>query len=118
MRWSYRVRGAHTFSLLFSRGMRINSPFFTLLALRNQKGHVRLAMVVSKKVSRRAHVRNRLRRRAREWMRTNLPLDTISYDVVLVYKKECTSISRLAFYDAVADIFNRFRARISSDPSS
>lgn len=71
------------------RGKSIHSENFSIRCASNRKDDFRLAVVVSKKVDKRAVVRNRIRRRVFEVIRTSNLLDNKPVDVV-VYVKNST----------------------------
>ena len=60
---SRRLRLTRDFEHVFSGGRTINSGICRIKALRNQRNLSRYAVVVSTKVSKRAVIRNRVRRR-------------------------------------------------------
>jgi ribonuclease P protein component len=60
---SRRLRLTRDFERIFSKGRSINSSLFKLRILKNTFNFSRFAVVVSTKVSKRAVIRNRLRRR-------------------------------------------------------
>lgn len=87
------------FRSLFLRGRRIQSPFFHLVWQKNGLSCPRFAFVASKAVSKRAVVRNRLRRRAREWYRKRSELFNVPVDVAIIFKKEAVGATRTLFYE-------------------
>lgn len=60
---SRRLRLNRDFERVFSKGRSINGNLFKLRVLKNNLNYSRFAVVVSTKVSKRAVVRNRIRRR-------------------------------------------------------
>jgi ribonuclease P protein component len=74
------------FSRLYARGRRYRTSLLTVVAGPAEEGQtgIRLACVVSKKVSGNAVVRNRIRRRLREIMRLLLPELTGSAHLALI----------------------------------
>ncbi|RMG31759.1 MAG: ribonuclease P protein component [Gammaproteobacteria bacterium] len=65
----HRLRTPAEFRRVFARGQRSSDRELTVLALPNGRPYPRLGMAVSRKVSKKAVVRNRLRRRIREVFR-------------------------------------------------
>ena len=65
----FRLRQPGEYRRVFARGRRSSDPDMTVLALPNRHGHPRLGMAVSRKVSKKAVLRNRLKRRIREIFR-------------------------------------------------
>ncbi len=74
----------------FERVLRGGRPFFTpILAIKVTKNNLaatRFGIVISKKVSKKAVERNKLRRRLREVLRLNLELVKPGFDVVILTK--------------------------------
>lgn len=66
----YRFHGYGSLRFLYSRGTMVRNRYFGLKFVKNNRREdSRLAVVVAKKVSKKAPVRNRLRRRLYEVMR-------------------------------------------------
>ena len=67
------------------RGKSIHLPYFKVFYMAsNKRRDYRMAVVVSKKTAKSAIVRNRIRRRLYEQVRTQKALDGQAYDVVFV----------------------------------
>ena len=94
-----RLAVASDFRLLFSRGMRFESPLFRLVWRKNGLSHSRFGFVCSKAVAKRAVVRNRLRRRSREWYRKRLELFSSPVDLAVIFKKDAAGATRDLFYE-------------------
>lgn len=94
------------FRQLFRKGQRFESGFFRLLARKNSIGHSRFAFVTPRSLDKRSSVRNRLRRRAREWVRKNAVLDKPS-DMAVIFKKEALAATKNQFYEELGKIFRR-----------
>jgi len=74
---------------LFQRGRRARSPFFAVRFFENNQKNSRFAIVVANKVTKKATVRNRLRRQVREIIRLNLSKFRYNCDVLVNISKEC-----------------------------
>lgn len=68
----HRLAKSKDISLVYSRGRAFFNPYFTLKFLRRPQGESRLTVVVSTKVSKKAVVRNRIKRVLREYFRLNV----------------------------------------------
>ena len=66
---SRRLPDANAFAAVLRRGYRSQDGCFTVYALPNAQDHARLGLAVSRKVSPRAVVRNRIKRQVRESFR-------------------------------------------------
>jgi ribonuclease P protein component len=70
------------------RGKSINLSGFRVFYAQNNKNDYRMAVVVSKKTAKSAVVRNRIRRRLYEAVRTQKTLDNQPVDVVFVVQTD------------------------------
>lgn len=91
---------------LFRKGQKLESEFFRLLSRENFKGYGRFVFVTPRSLDKRSTVRNRLRRRAREWIRKNIPLAK-SNDTAVFFKKEAITAPKSKFYEELAKIFTQ-----------
>lgn len=83
-----------------------------LLARRRDEGDSRIGFVVGKKHARRAVVRNRIRRLAREqFRRIDFPQ---SVDIILMARPGAADCDRLQLNAALSWLFDRLRAEIAS----
>ena len=80
-----RLRKESEFKEVFRRGRRVDLGFVVFYLSPNNLGHPRFGIVVSKKVSKKAVVRNRLKRLFREYFRLHKDRFN-SKDVVAVVK--------------------------------
>ena len=83
---SCRLLEKAEFSHVFSTGKRDNGKFFLVVFCVNKPGSARLGIAVSRKVSKRAVVRNRIKRQIRESFRLNKNL-LMGMDCVVVAKQ-------------------------------
>lgn len=74
---------------LFQRGKRAFSPFFTIRFFKNNEKGSRFAIVVANKVTKKATIRNRLRRQIREIIRLNLSKFRDNYDILVNISRGC-----------------------------
>ncbi len=64
-----RLLKASDFKTVFEAPVKSSDACFTILACRNQLTHARLGMAISRKVSKKAVIRNRIKRVLREYFR-------------------------------------------------
>ncbi len=93
------LRKKEEFSHLFRYGKRVETPLFTLFIKQNNVGFLRLGVVVSKSVDKRAVIRNTLRRRIKEWVRKLTPPPIHAKDIVFLLKKEVVIAPRKKIYE-------------------
>lgn len=94
------------------RGRRLVSSFFRVFFYANNRPYARYAIVVSKKVSKKAVVRNVLKRRVVSWIQRNVP-HMRGWDIVVVLTPEAGKCSRNILYEDLKRIFNRMPEGIS-----
>jgi ribonuclease P protein component len=82
-----RLKKKKEFQQVFEEGETLFSDFLITRKIRKQESQ-RFGFIVSKKVSPKAVVRNRVKRILREQVRLILPLMKESFDAVLIAKKE------------------------------
>ena len=89
-----RLKNRHEFQTLFREGNRLKSSHLTLRALRLQTpsgiitGATRIGISISTKVSKRAVIRNRIKRQIRAAFRSLLPQIAPGWSLVVVVKPE------------------------------
>lgn len=106
MKRIYHLTGEADLRQLFHKGQKFESGFFRLISRENFRGHGRFIFVLPRSLDKRSTVRNRLRRRAREWIRKNIPLAK-SNDTAIFFKKEAVAAPKNKFYEELAKIFTR-----------
>lgn|SRR3989338_3642754 len=79
---AFRISRASDFRRVATGGRSFFSPLFRLRYAPNTQGRLRYAVAVSLRVSKKATVRNRLRRRFSEWLRQHLVGIQASVDLV------------------------------------
>ena len=83
----YRFHGHGSLRFSLRRGESEHTPYFKLKHTANpRRSSWRLAIVVSKKVHKSAVVRNRIRRRLYELIRTQLPTLKANPDLIIIVK--------------------------------
>lgn len=104
----HRLQSAKDFRALFRFGRRRESVFFKVTTRPNGVAFSRFAFIAAKSVDKRAVVRNRLRRRCREWVRTHLSPPSISLDVAIFFEKEAKGATQKEFYKDLALLFRYY----------
>lgn len=80
----YRFHSRGGVKFVYQKGKTLRKPGMSLVFVENTRGFTRVAVVVSKKVSKSAVVRNRIRRRVYEAIRVNFELIPKKHDYVFV----------------------------------
>ena len=112
MQSQHRLHTAEEFRLLFSRGMFVDTPFFRLVWKKSSGLVCRFAFVASRGVSKRAVVRNLLRRRTREWYRRRMNLFRVPIDLAVIFKREVVEVSRRVLYEELERATKKILERI------
>ena len=90
----YRFHGLGSLNFAYKQGQTVRGPLLSLKFVRNpRRSTYRVAVVVSRKVSKSAVVRNRIRRRVYEAFRAQAANVSGPYDLVFtVFSEQITSI--------------------------
>jgi len=82
-----RLKRRKNFERLIKKGSFYKGVFLVLKTIKNEKENTRFGFIVSKKVSKKAVERNKVKRRMREVVRGLLGFVVPGYDVVFFAKK-------------------------------
>jgi len=84
---------------VFGGGKRVNDPHMRLIFRCNGRQHPRFCIQVGRKISKKAVVRNRIRRRAREVFQAQFGDSAIGVDVVVLAQR---SVATMPWHDLVS----------------
>lgn len=82
-----RLKKRKDFERVLGRGILLREDFLFLKKIENNLSFSRIGFIVSQKISKKAVIRNRIKRRLREIIRLNLPIIKSGYDFVFFTKK-------------------------------
>lgn len=104
-----RLRRQKEILCVFRKSLRYETAEFLLRV--HKKGGLpgRATVIVPKKVSKSAVVRNRLRRQASEWFRTSVKIGELPIDCILTVKPGLVTVSRRNMRAALLVIGEKFR---------
>ena len=97
------------FKFLFRHARKLENDTFKLWTSENSLPRHRFVFSVSLSVDKRSSIRNKLKRRAREWVRNNVKSGTRHLDFLLSFKKEAARCSKSKFYEELEKIFKEHR---------
>ena len=97
---SCRLLKSTEFGHVFSNGTRKHDKFYLVAYCLNDLGYARLGLAVSRKVSKKAVIRNRIKRQIRESFRLNKDL-LVGIDCIVVAKVSAASTTRPALRLAI-----------------
>lgn len=109
---SRRFHGYSSLNYAYRQGESVRDPKMSLkFALNNRRHNYRVAVVVSRKVSRSAVVRNRIRRRVYEAIRTNPSPIKDSYDLIFsVHSAELAAMPSSELQNLTLGLLKRAKA--------
>lgn len=99
-----RLLKTKDFNLVFQKGRFVSNHFFLLKYTFNSLGLNRFGFVVSGKVSNKAVVRNKIKRRLREIVKKEINSIPPGYDVVIITKKTAIRLDFKDFKKAVMEL--------------
>jgi ribonuclease P protein component len=79
-----RLKKKKEFERVFKRGKGLKEDFLVLKLVKNNLPQSRFGFIVGTKVSKRATLRNKLKRRLRELIRTRMEEIKTGYDIILI----------------------------------
>jgi ribonuclease P protein component len=106
---AFRLRKNRDFQRVSKRGRRVSSPLLTLSWTPNTEAQLRVGFVISKRVSRHAVDRNRLKRLLGEAIRPSLSLLAPGWDLVLYTRRETLSADLRALQSDIPELLRRAR---------
>lgn len=81
---TYRLKKRKDFESVFKKGERFKEDFLILIKSKNNLNHSRFGFIVGSKVSKRAIVRNKIKRRLRKLVQVRILKIKTGIDVVLI----------------------------------
>lgn len=106
---NYRLRLKNDFDRLFKEGKFAGQAFLTLGFAKNKLDNSRFAVIVAKKVSKKAVVRNSIKRKIMEIIRLNLQNIKPGFDLVFIAKPEIQGKKYKEVETAILSLFKRAR---------
>ncbi len=91
-------------------GRRIDAPLLRLIYRKNSALHGRFAFIIPKAVDKRSAARNRIRRRAREWVRVQPRILAAPFDIAIFFDKKAAAAPRRALKENLETVFERLLA--------
>ena len=98
-----RLKKKKDFGRVFKQGKSFKQDFLTLKLVKNNLKVDRFGFVVGLKVSKKAFLRNKIRRRLREIVKTNLSKIKTGFDVVFIVRRGLETKN----FQELAEIVNR-----------
>lgn len=99
----YCLKGKAAFEKVFKQGNKCFVALFGIKILKNDLGYSRFGIIISSKISKKAVVRNKVRRRISETFRLNLKNFKSGFDVIIICRKP---IIKASYQDIEKEILN------------
>ena len=105
----HRFHGYNSLRAVYRRGQTVRGPMLSLkYSQRGPAKPFRAGIVVSRKVSKSAVVRNRIRRRLYEQVRQQLGQPKVSYDLVITaYDEQLASLPAAKLQETIQDLLQK-----------
>lgn len=103
----HRLKRKKDFERVFKKGKLLAKDFLILRVVKNNLGTTRVGLVVSQKVSKKAVLRNKVKRKIREAVRNNMKKINLGYDLIFFTKKGIEKKSFPEIKKMVEDLFVR-----------
>ncbi|WP_281673151.1 ribonuclease P protein component [Pseudoramibacter alactolyticus] len=107
------LKSEKDFNDVFRKGQRFGNRHFQFYYLKNRENTNRLGIIVSKKVSKRAVVRNKIRRRIREAYRLHRGDFKTGYDLIIIAKERCVSTTYAEIEHSLTHLFYKTKLEVS-----
>lgn len=104
---SYRLRKDRDFQKLYKSGQRYSTSNFTLHYLASKLEYSKVGFVVSKKVSKSAVIRNKLRRRSSAVVESIYPSLKQPYDIIVLIRRDFSALSTKELQDELHQLFKK-----------
>lgn len=103
--FAYRLRKKNDIERVLRKGDRFTSSFFRVIIFNNVLSHSRFSVIVPKKTTKEAHIRNRLKRQIVEIARRNYAAIPKGFDIVILVFPSALGKSSRALAEQLAAIF-------------
>ena len=107
---TFRLLKPDDFQIVYKQGQWVANRELVANFVRHEKSFSRLGVTVSKKVSKRAVDRNRIKRQFREWFRSNKEVCT-SIDLVLTAKLSLNTKSNVEIQKSLEDLWRKIQKK-------
>ena len=101
----HRLKKKKDFERVFKKGKLLAKDFLILRVAKNNLKITRVGLVVSQKVSKKAVLRNKVKRKIREAVRNNIKKINLGYDLIFFTKKGIERKSFLEIKKTVESLF-------------
>lgn len=107
---SFSLKTKAEFKRVFDHSKKINQKHLLALFIKNKMVHARLGIIVSKRVSKSAVVRNRIKRIVRESFRLNQNYLT-GLDIIVIARQQCDTLDKFNLRQGIDHLWNRLKTQ-------
>ncbi len=83
-----RIKEKKDFSKVFKEGKKVSFSNFLFFIKKSETNSSRLGIIVTKKASKKAVIRNKIKRHVREFFRTSSEFKNTAVDIVLLFNRK------------------------------
>src|SRR5258706_15865795 len=95
----------------------VHTPFFIVKIHKNTLEYNRYGFIISKKIDKRATVRNRVKRRIRACVEELHPKMVTGYDLLFIIKKEAVEKTTEILFSTISEILIKEKILINEEPT-
>jgi ribonuclease P protein component len=105
-----RIHGRRTFVVTLKKGRVVRGQYFNINYSDNNAGRLKAAVVVSKKISKSAVVRNRLRRRLYEILRKNFLTKLGNKNlIIIVFNPDIVNLKSAELENLISNLISKIK---------
>jgi len=102
-----RLKKRKDFELIFKKGKKFKEDFLVLKIIKNNLNQSRFGFIVGKKISKKATLRNKIKRRLRGLVRIKLGKIKKGFDVILIAKEGLENKDFWEIEEIINKLFNK-----------
>lgn len=100
----YRLLKKKDFENVFEKGKFINDKFLYFKIIQNNQENSRFGIIVSKKITKKAVNRNKIKKRIRSIIKKNIPFIKKGIDLIIIPKKEINEKSFIQIQESISQL--------------
>jgi len=107
----HRLKKKKEFERVFKKGKSAKKDFLFIKFIKNSLDTTRFGFIVSRKISKKAVVRNKVKRRLREATREMLPEIKPGYDIVVVAQRGIEKLNFFQIKDNLKELLKKINSQ-------
>lgn len=113
MQKKLKLKKRKSFLFIYKNGKKISSKYLTIIYIKT-KYEYKFGFVVSKKIGK-SVIRNKIKRRLKEFCRTNLNLFNKKYNYIIIPKKEILDLKYINYKEIFEENLNKINYKEKND---